>query len=85
MVLEYMDHDLTGVLGHPEFKFEPAHAKSLVKQMLEGVAFLHHMGVLHRDIKGNLSCLTCHVVHLFYMAPILTIIFAGNRLKSAVK
>lgn len=53
MVLEYMDHDLTGVLGHPEFKFEPAHAKSLVKQMLEGVAFLHHMGVLHRDIKGS--------------------------------
>jgi CTD kinase subunit alpha len=57
MVLEYMDHDLTGVLGHPEFKFEPAHAKSLVKQMLEGVAFLHHMGVLHRDIKG-----TWHIV-----------------------
>jgi CTD kinase subunit alpha len=53
MVLEYMDHDLTGVLGHPEFKFEPAQAKSLIKQMLEGVAFLHHMGVLHRDIKGR--------------------------------
>lgn len=53
MVLEYMDHDLTGVLGHPEFKFEPAQAKSLIKQMLEGVAFLHHMGVLHRDIKGE--------------------------------
>ncbi|KAI8584764.1 hypothetical protein K450DRAFT_168067 [Umbelopsis ramanniana AG] len=53
MVLEYMDHDLTGVLGHPEFRFEPAQAKSLIKQMLEGVAFLHHMGVLHRDIKGS--------------------------------
>lgn len=56
MVLEYMDHDLTGVLGHPEFKFEPAQAKSLVQQMLEGVAFLHHMGVLHRDIKGRFFC-----------------------------
>ncbi|KAJ7590988.1 Pkinase-domain-containing protein [Mycena floridula] len=53
MVFEYMDHDLTGILSQSQFSFSDAHLKSLCHQMLCGLAYLHHKGVIHRDIKGS--------------------------------
>lgn len=53
MVFEYMDHDLTGILSQTQFEFTAAHLKSLCHQMLAGLAYLHHKGVIHRDIKGS--------------------------------
>ena len=53
MIFEYMDHDLTGILNHPSFKLSLGNIKHLAQQFFEGIAYLHHRGILHRDIKGS--------------------------------
>ncbi|EHA28499.1 hypothetical protein ASPNIDRAFT_189018 [Aspergillus niger ATCC 1015] len=52
MVFEYLSHDLTGLINHPTFTLTAAHKKDLAKQMFEGLNYLHHRGVMHRDIKA---------------------------------
>ncbi|KAI5301669.1 kinase subunit of RNA polymerase II carboxy-terminal domain kinase I [Ascosphaera pollenicola] len=52
MVFEYLSHDLTGLINHPTFVLSAAHKKDLARQMFEGLRYLHHRGVLHRDIKA---------------------------------
>ena len=52
MVFEYLSHDLTGLINHPTFTLTAAHKKDLARQMFEGLSYLHHRGVLHRDIKA---------------------------------
>lgn len=52
MVFEYLSHDLTGLINHPTFNLTAAHKKDLAKQMFQGLDYLHHRGILHRDIKA---------------------------------
>lgn len=54
MVFEYMEHDLNGILAHPQVHFTPAHLKSLAQQLFSGLDYLHRRAaVLHRDLKGS--------------------------------
>ncbi|CAM9557174.1 unnamed protein product [Heterosigma akashiwo] len=53
MVFEYLDHDLAGLLDSPEVTLTEAHTKCYMKQLLNGVHYMHRNKILHRDIKGS--------------------------------
>lgn len=52
MVIEYMDHDLTGLIGMHGKWLAEEHIKCFVKQLIEGLFHCHSRKVLHRDVKG---------------------------------
>ncbi|KAJ8767541.1 hypothetical protein K2173_017610 [Erythroxylum novogranatense] len=53
LVLEYMEHDLAGLIASPNIKFTDAQVKCYMQQLLSGLEHCHNHHVLHRDIKGS--------------------------------
>ena len=50
LVFEYCHHDLAGLID-TQVRFTPYQVKCYMQQMVEGLAFLHSNGILHRDVK----------------------------------
>lgn len=53
LVLEFVEHDLKGVLEHMAEPFLASEVKTLLHQLASGVAYLHDKWILHRDIKTS--------------------------------
>ena len=53
MVFEYLEHDLSGLLSTKSVQFGQVRIKCYMKQLLDGVAYMHKQKILHRDIKGS--------------------------------
>ena len=53
LVFEFCDHDLAGLLSNMNVRFSLSEIKMLMKQLLDGLFFIHHNKILHRDLKSE--------------------------------
>lgn len=53
MAMDYAEHDVRSVLDRIKHPYSQSEVKSLLRQILRGVAYMHRHWVLHRDLKTS--------------------------------
>ncbi|KRX84278.1 Geranylgeranyl transferase type-2 subunit beta [Trichinella sp. T6] len=52
LVFAFCEHDLAGLLSNVHVKFSLGEIKEVMKQLLDGLFFIHMQKILHRDMKA---------------------------------
>ncbi|CAH0381877.1 unnamed protein product [Bemisia tabaci] len=52
LIFEFCEHDLAGLLSNVNVKFSLGEIKKVMKQMLDGLYYIHSNKILHRDMKA---------------------------------
>ena len=77
MVMEYMEHDLKGLMESIKQPFSQSEVKCLMLQLFDGVKHLHDNWVLHRFLSPpfSLSCLFKDQYFLYFICCLFLISF----------
>lgn len=60
IILEFAENGaLSSLMSKMGGKFPESLTAHYIKQVLHGLHYLHQQGVIHRDIKGTVSCVSC--------------------------
>lgn len=53
VVMEYVEHELKDLMDHTKYTFSTSEIKSLMKQLLQAIEYLHNHNIMHRDLKTS--------------------------------
>ncbi|RRT61269.1 hypothetical protein GW17_00046418 [Ensete ventricosum] len=72
------DHNLYQVMRDRQTPFTEREIRSLMSQVLQGLAYMHKNGYFHRDLKPDMWAVGAILAELFMLSPLLP----GERCKS---